>query len=232
MSDIFISYTRKDQPAARKLADALERKGWSVWWDPKLRAGEHFDDVIEQALTESRCIIVLWSKRSVQSRYVKDEAAYALKYKKLVPISIDGVELPFRYVGIHTPRLFEYDGSDTFPGFQSLVADIKHVLGPSPAEEKAKRRAKEDAERRPDAKDERQQEEQRQAEKEAEPKVEEDRQQPTTQRQRMKWFPLVVALIGVSVVIMLVLVFFLKPPGIRDSLCESGDPPFECKFNQ
>ena len=47
MSDIFISYKREEQPEARKLADALEREGWTVWWDPKLRAGEHFDDVIE-----------------------------------------------------------------------------------------------------------------------------------------------------------------------------------------
>ncbi len=139
MSDIFISYTRRDQPAARKLADALERKGWSVWWDPKLRTGEHFDDVIEQALTEARCVIVLWSQRSVQSRYVKDEAAYALQRNKLFPVAIDEVALPFRYEGIHTPRLIDWDGLDVFPAFQTLVADIKAVLGSSPAEAEVKR---------------------------------------------------------------------------------------------
>ena len=68
MSDIFISYKREEQPIARKLANALESEGWSVWWDPKLRAGEHFDDVIEKALNEAKCVIVMWSKRSVQSR--------------------------------------------------------------------------------------------------------------------------------------------------------------------
>ena len=49
MSDIFISYKREEQPEARKLANALEREGWSVWWDPKLRAGDHFDKIIEQS---------------------------------------------------------------------------------------------------------------------------------------------------------------------------------------
>jgi TIR domain len=53
MSDIFISDKREEQAIARKLADALENKGWSVWWDPKLRAGEHFDDMIEKALNEA-----------------------------------------------------------------------------------------------------------------------------------------------------------------------------------
>jgi hypothetical protein len=51
MSDIFISYKREEQPKARKLADALDRHGWSVWWDPKLRAGEHFDDAIERSIS-------------------------------------------------------------------------------------------------------------------------------------------------------------------------------------
>src|SRR4030095_2046267 len=51
-SDIFISYKREEQAIARKLANALESQGWTVWWDPKLRAGEHFDDVSEKALDE------------------------------------------------------------------------------------------------------------------------------------------------------------------------------------
>jgi hypothetical protein len=85
MSDIFISDKREEQAIARKLADALENKGWSVWWDPKLRAGEHFDDMIEKALNEAKCVRVLWSEQSVQSRYVRDEATYALEKDKLVP---------------------------------------------------------------------------------------------------------------------------------------------------
>jgi TIR domain len=97
MSDIFISYKREEQPVARKLADALEKEGWSVWWDPKLRAGEHFDDVIEKALNEAKCVIVMWSNRSVKSRYVRDEATYALDQDKLVPVAIENVTLPSRF---------------------------------------------------------------------------------------------------------------------------------------
>jgi hypothetical protein len=70
MSDIFISYKREEQATARKLANALEREGWTVWWDPKLRAGERFNDVIEKALKESNCVVVMWSKLSVESQYV------------------------------------------------------------------------------------------------------------------------------------------------------------------
>jgi len=84
MSDIFISYKREEQAEARKLANALEGEGWTVWWDPKLRAGERFNDVIETALRGAKCVIVMWSKRSVASKFVKDEATYALNRNKLV----------------------------------------------------------------------------------------------------------------------------------------------------
>ncbi|HXV84855.1 MAG TPA: ankyrin repeat domain-containing protein [Candidatus Binatia bacterium] len=132
MSDIFISYTREEQPVARKLADALEGEGWSVWWDPKLRAGEHFDDVIEKALNEAKCVIVMWSERSVQSRYVRDEATYALENDKLLPVAIENVTLPFRFRGVQTRSLLNWDGSRNSSGFRRLVEDISTILGPSP----------------------------------------------------------------------------------------------------
>jgi hypothetical protein len=107
MSDIFISYKREEQPEARKLANALEREGWTVWWDPKLRAGDDFDKIIETVLNESRCVIVLWSELSVQSDYVRAEAAEAMEQKKLVPVAIENVTLPFRFKRLHTPQVSE-----------------------------------------------------------------------------------------------------------------------------
>ena len=132
MSDIFISYKREEQPVARKLADALESEGWTVWWDPKLRAGDDFDAVIEKGLTEAKCVIVIWSNLSVNSEYVKAEATEALEQKKLVPIKIDNVNLPFRFKRVHTPSLLGWDGSKDFSQFRKLVEDISTILGPSP----------------------------------------------------------------------------------------------------
>src|SRR5262245_1785363 len=132
MSDIFISYKREEQATARKLANALESEGWTVWWDPKLRAGERFNDVIEKALSQAKCVIVLWSERSVKSLYVKDEATHALKRKKLVPVTIQQVELPFRFEELHTPSLCGWDGSKDFSEFRRLVEDISTIVRPSP----------------------------------------------------------------------------------------------------
>lgn len=77
MNDLFLSYDSADRAVAQRLADALEALGWSVWWDREIPFGKAFDLVIEEQLNAARCVIVLWSKDSVRSRWVKTEAAVA-----------------------------------------------------------------------------------------------------------------------------------------------------------
>jgi TIR domain len=131
MSDIFISYKREDQQVSRKIATALEQEGWTIWWDPKLRAGEHFDDVIDKALTSAKCVVVLWSEGSLRSQYVRDEATYALEHHKLVPVAIEAVEMPFRFRGIQTLRLLAWDGSRDSSEFRKLCDDIAAIVNNS-----------------------------------------------------------------------------------------------------
>lgn len=94
-----------------------------------MRSGERFDDVIERELNLAKCVIVLWSHRSVQSQYVKDEAAHALKLNKLVPVAIEEVELPLRFEGLQTLFLTGWDGSASFPAFQKLLEDVGRIIG-------------------------------------------------------------------------------------------------------
>jgi len=80
MADIFISYASVDRPVARRLADALEARGWSVWWDhSNLHGGQHFDRMIEDAIATARVAVVVWSPHSTKSDWVRAEAAQALE---------------------------------------------------------------------------------------------------------------------------------------------------------
>jgi hypothetical protein len=84
MADIFISYKREDLEKVRPLAEILENKGWSVWGDPKLRGGKPFSQDIERALSEARCVIVVWSNKSIDSYWVAAEATKGLNRDILV----------------------------------------------------------------------------------------------------------------------------------------------------
>lgn len=139
MSDIFISYKREDKTEAKTLAESLEQVGWTVWWDPQLRAGERFDEVIEREINNAKCVVVLWSRLAIQSQYVKDEATYALSLNKLIPVAIEEVSPPFRFQGLHTLSLAGWRGLASALPFQKLIVDIEKLIGPplskiSPAE--------------------------------------------------------------------------------------------------
>ena len=95
MNDIFLSYDSSDRATAQKYADALESLGWSVWWDREIPLGKAFDQVIEEELNGARCVIVLWSKEAVRSRWVKTEAAAAADRECLIPVLIEDVAIPF-----------------------------------------------------------------------------------------------------------------------------------------
>jgi hypothetical protein len=74
MAAIFLSYAREDRRFAKKLAQLLESAGHSVWWDSRIGGGEDFSARIEAELDKSDVVLVAWSKESVKSRWVRDEA--------------------------------------------------------------------------------------------------------------------------------------------------------------
>ena len=102
MADIFLSYAREDWEKAERLAKALEEEGWSVWWDFKIRFGQTFDRVIEEALADSRCALVLWSRRAVESEWVRTEAAEEQARGILIPLQIEACQIPLARVHSRT----------------------------------------------------------------------------------------------------------------------------------
>src|SRR4030095_6476185 len=97
MADIFISYASEDRNKAEELAEALSTHAWSVWWDRKIPLGKSYDEVIEKALGESKCVIVLWSAVSVVSEWVRNEASEAKRRGILVPVVIERVDAPLAF---------------------------------------------------------------------------------------------------------------------------------------
>lgn len=129
MTDIFLSYTEKDREAARRVASTLEAVGWTVWWDRRIPAGETWRSVLEDALEEMRCMVVLWSSRSIESEWVCEEASEGRRLRKLVPVMIEAVRPPAGFREIQAADLTGWDGSRDFDGMRMLIADLETLLG-------------------------------------------------------------------------------------------------------
>ena len=105
MATIFLSYARADVAMAKRIAGALEAVGQSVWWDAQIGAGSRFSKAIDAALRAADLVIVLWSRASVESAWVQDEAAFARDHDRFLPVAIDEVEPPLGFRQFQAVRL-------------------------------------------------------------------------------------------------------------------------------
>lgn len=131
MSQIFISYSSEDKSLVSQLAGMLKQKGWSVWWDRQIPVGQDYNTVIENELKQAKCVLVIWTLRSIASQYVKAEAGEALRKKKLVPIVMEPLEVPLAFRNIESAMLMDWDGEEDHPELQILFNSIKNILEPN-----------------------------------------------------------------------------------------------------
>src|SRR5215510_4608941 len=124
MAQVFISYASVDRERVKGLAEAMQARGYTVWWDRQIAPGQTFDEVIEKALEEAKCVVVLWSSTSVKSDWVKTEAAEAAKRKILVPALIDNVTIPLEFRRIQAANLTQWDGRAGAREFEEFLSAV------------------------------------------------------------------------------------------------------------
>jgi hypothetical protein len=129
MSDIFISYASEDRGRAEQLAEALGLHGWTIWWDRNIPFGKSFDQVIEEQITEARCLIVLWSVQSVASDWVKNEAREGKARGVLLPVLIEATRIPLEFRHVQTANLVGWDPAMLHPEFDKLLRELAQLLG-------------------------------------------------------------------------------------------------------
>jgi hypothetical protein len=128
VADIFISYSNSDRVHAKALAEALERQGWSVWWDWEIPIGRTWDEVIEEKISKARSILVLWSPSSVASDWVKNEARDGKARHILIPALIEPTKLPFEFRHIQTADLTAWKLGEPNAEFNRLLAGLHRLL--------------------------------------------------------------------------------------------------------
>ena len=131
MNDVFLSYAHEDLPRIRPLVEALEQRGWSVFWDRVIPPGKTFDSLIEEALEASKCVVVIWSKNSVESRWVRTEAEEGRSRNILIPVLIEDVRLPLAFRMIQAVDLRSWSGDPGAREIAALYGAIAQLTAPS-----------------------------------------------------------------------------------------------------
>src|SRR3954447_25203182 len=131
MSDVFVSYKAEDKRRIRPLVEALQAEGYSVWWDEQIGGGAAWRQTIEQELNDAKCVIVVWSKRSVgpDGTFVQDEATRAQQRRVYVPVTIDKVHLPLGFGETQALPLTGWHGDRADPHYQAVLAAVRRNVG-------------------------------------------------------------------------------------------------------
>ncbi|MBC8351546.1 MAG: toll/interleukin-1 receptor domain-containing protein [Planctomycetes bacterium] len=125
MADIFLAYSRANSQKADQFRAAFKKEGYSVFVDVNTPTGARWREHIETQLNACDVLVVLWSKTSVKSDYVKEEADVAKDSKKLFPVMITKCDLPYGFRSYQTLDLTSWRGDLNAPQWRRLIEDIR-----------------------------------------------------------------------------------------------------------
>jgi hypothetical protein len=131
-SDVFLSYARGDRALAKSLAEALRQRGWSVFWDYDIRAGDDWTKRIASEVQEAGCVVVLWSRHSVESEWVQKEAEAGAARQRLVPILIEAANPPEHFASLNAISLTGWTSGVPHEGFRDLLDNVVGMIGGEP----------------------------------------------------------------------------------------------------
>ncbi len=99
---VFISYSRKDDRFAQRLAADLRDAGFVVWIDlDELSGGQVWTDQIENALRACDLFVAVLSPDAMESIWVKKEITMALNLgKQIMPVMTRTVNIPLALIDI------------------------------------------------------------------------------------------------------------------------------------
>lgn len=128
MADVFLSYARSTAAAANRIAVALRKNGYDVWFDKDLPAHRSYSDVIAAELERSAAVVVLWSRDAVQSQWVRSEANRARETGRLVQARLDDARLPMPFDQVQCADLRGGIGVKR-PEWQAVLRSIADLVG-------------------------------------------------------------------------------------------------------
>jgi len=129
MVDVFISYSRANQDVVRRLAEAVKRVGYTVWWDDELPPHRSYSEVITEKIAVAKAAIVVWSGGSIGSEWVRAEADLARNQKKLIQTALDDCMPPMPFNQIQFASLAGWDGEDDHPGWNKVKGSLSALCG-------------------------------------------------------------------------------------------------------
>ena len=130
---IFLSYDHRDVDRIEPILNGLKSFQWTVYVDRfTLLSGDDWEKKIPRLIENAYGVVVLWSHHSVQSKWVRKEAALGLakpsKARRLFPVLLDrGIKPPAKLRLPHAVDLSDWNRDPNDQVFRNLVLGIENT---------------------------------------------------------------------------------------------------------
>src|ERR1700694_5436656 len=96
-ADVAIIYARENKQIVEAIDALLVSRGWTVWWDRNL-SGEGFRKEIQDELVKAGCVVVIWSRFSIDKDWGLEEGRFVREQRRpLVQIKLEKVVVPIGF---------------------------------------------------------------------------------------------------------------------------------------
>ena len=136
----FISYSTKNQAAADAIRELLKRKGIATWMAPgDIPAGSKYAQVINRAVKESSCLVLILTEDAQNSVWVAKEVERAINCRRpIIPVQLEDVilndefELYISNEQLVTIRKIDEDSEEVQRLLTGLIPYTGAAASPSP----------------------------------------------------------------------------------------------------
>ncbi|MBN8844532.1 MAG: toll/interleukin-1 receptor domain-containing protein [Sphingomonadales bacterium] len=129
MTDVFISYKRKERPRCVAIYNALVDLKLSVWFDAHIEPGTDFDREIEREVRGAKAVLVLWSSLAADSDWIRAEARTGRQNERLVAARLDDCLPPLEFASVQAVDLFDRRDFQSGEGWRQIVSRIGRLIG-------------------------------------------------------------------------------------------------------
>lgn len=138
MADIFVSFDPEDRLAAEALLDILALRGYSTATEARVPPGAWRDNALELELHKARAVIVLWSNRSRLNVDICNQAAFAERHTRYIPVLIARCAPPLALLHVQ-PISLARGGGGAAQNMRRLLARLEDVTQAPRAQHRGQR---------------------------------------------------------------------------------------------
>ncbi len=131
-SFFFLSYASPNRSLIAEMRAFLMWSGVPIWWDQDIPAGATWRAEIAEQLRAARAVITFWTKESVASKAVIEEASTAQAAGRLVHVRLEDATLPYGFGETQYVDLRDWDGTPEHPQIRKLLQALQDKLKAPP----------------------------------------------------------------------------------------------------